>query len=292
MRPTFEAVAIEPTASWSFTHRELGEGIPFEWHYHPEYELTLTLNSRGYRYVGDDVTEYGDADLVLLGSGIPHSWRSVSEVREGEGHQVVVIKFSKPWLDRLITSFPDMAEIKGLFDHPFQGLGFSDAVSKRVIPLMLGMLDRPHSLRFVSLLEVLLELACDRSVKAIAASTVTPKVCSSTEMRIVKALNYLHENFQRGLKVAELADVACLSVSGFQRMFKRHTNCCPVDYLMTLRVAKACALLVSTDQAVGCIASEVGYSNTSLFNRQFFKLKNETPRAFRNRHEAAIASLP
>lgn len=290
MRPTFEAVAIEPSTSWSFTHRELKEGIPFEWHYHPEYELTLTLNSEGYRYIGDDVSEYGDADLVLLGSGTPHSWRSISEVRKGAGHQVVVIKFSRQWLDQLVTTFPDMAEITGLFDQPFQALHFSNGISARVIPLMLGMLDRSSSQRFVNLLGVLLELAGDRAVKAIGGSTLSSKPSYSAEKRIFKALDYLHQNFQRSIKIAEVADVACLSVSGFQRMFKRHTNTCPVDYLMGLRVAKACALLVGTDQPVGFIANSVGYSNLSLFNRQFFKLKSETPKAFRNRHEVAIAT--
>jgi AraC-like DNA-binding protein len=284
VRPTFEAVAIGPTTSWSLTHHELKEGIPYEWHYHPEHELTLTLNSHGYRYIGDDVSEYGDEDLVLLRAGTPHSWRSIREVRKGEGHKVVVIKFSPLWLDRLVTSFPDMAEVRDLFDQPFQAVGFSGVVSRRVIPLILGMPECSSSQRFINLLAVLLELANDRSVKAIGASVVASKPCSTAEIRIYKALNYLHENYQRSIKIAEVAEVACLSVSGFQRMFKRHTNTRPFDYLMNLRVAKACMLLVSTDQSVGGIASTVGYSNRALFNRQFFRLKRESPRAFRSRH--------
>ncbi|MGF6099324.1 helix-turn-helix domain-containing protein [Pseudomonas sp. 18175] len=219
----------------------------------------------------------------------PHSWRSVNEVCRGAVHQVVVIKFSQLWLEQLVTTFPDMAEIKGLFDQPFQALTFSTGISKRVTALMLGMLDRPTSWRFVNLLEVLLELAGDRSARAIGLSAVSSKSSYSAETRIFKALDYLHENFQRSIKIAEVADVACLSVSGFQRMFKRHTNSCPVEYLTGLRVAKACALLVATDKPVGFIANTVGYSNMSLFNRQFFKLKNETPRAFRSRHGVAIA---
>ncbi|WP_426808409.1 helix-turn-helix domain-containing protein [Pseudomonas sp. WOUb67] len=283
MRPTLEAVAIEPSTSWSFTHRELKEGIPFEWHYHPEYELTLTLNSEGYRYIGDDVSEYGDADLVLLRAGTPHSWRSVSEIRKGAGHQVVVVKFSQLWLDQMVTTIPEMAEIKDLFNQPFQALQFSGLIRKRVIPLLLGMLDRPSSQRFIKLLEVLLELASDRSTTVIGTSAIA-SISKSGETKILKALGYLHENFHRSIKISEVADVACLSVSGFQRMFKRHTNTCPVDYLMSLRVAKACALLVGTDQPVSFIAYSVGYSNISLFNRQFFKLKCETPKSFRNRH--------
>jgi hypothetical protein len=55
MRPFFETVTPEVGESWAFLDRRLPDGIPFEWHQHPEFELTLTLNSRGHRYVGGDV---------------------------------------------------------------------------------------------------------------------------------------------------------------------------------------------------------------------------------------------
>jgi hypothetical protein len=52
MKPQFEHVAIPKGCSIRVFHRQIVE-IPFEWHYHPEYELTLTLNSRGLRFIGD-----------------------------------------------------------------------------------------------------------------------------------------------------------------------------------------------------------------------------------------------
>ena len=42
------------------------ERIPFLWHSHPEYELTLTLNARGTRYLGTDISEFGEHDLALV----------------------------------------------------------------------------------------------------------------------------------------------------------------------------------------------------------------------------------
>ena len=65
MKPFLEKVYKPADASWSMLNRRLQDGIPFQWHHHPELELTLTLNSRGLRFVGDHVGEYGDGDLVL-----------------------------------------------------------------------------------------------------------------------------------------------------------------------------------------------------------------------------------
>ena len=59
MRPTFEQVTIEAGTSWTLLDRRLKDGIPFEWHHHPEFELTLSLNSRGHRLIGDHTGSAG-----------------------------------------------------------------------------------------------------------------------------------------------------------------------------------------------------------------------------------------
>jgi len=67
MRPFLEHLQRPPEASWSMLNRRLDDAIPFQWHHHPELELTLTLNSVGQRFVGDHVGSYGHGDLVLVG---------------------------------------------------------------------------------------------------------------------------------------------------------------------------------------------------------------------------------
>ena len=80
MRPLFEKVTVPEGASWALLDRRLDDGIPFQWHYHPEFELTLTLNSRGQRYIGDSIATYDDGDLVLLGPNLPHTWCSAERI--------------------------------------------------------------------------------------------------------------------------------------------------------------------------------------------------------------------
>lgn len=62
MRPLLEKVSLPADGSWTLLNRRLEAGIPFEWHHHPEYELTLTTNSRGRRFVGDSIGGYDDGD--------------------------------------------------------------------------------------------------------------------------------------------------------------------------------------------------------------------------------------
>jgi len=75
--------------------------------------------------------------------------------------------------------------------------------------------------------------------------------------------------------------VAALSISGFHRLFRRHTRLTLTRYVAELRIGRACSLLVNSTRPIAHIADEVGYANLANFNRQFLALKGLTPRQFR-----------
>src|SRR5260370_39848423 len=74
VNPYFEKIAAGPSSFVAYERSD--PAFPFYWHYHPEYELTLIVDSHGQRLVGDSIDDYGSGDLVLLGPNLPHSWRS------------------------------------------------------------------------------------------------------------------------------------------------------------------------------------------------------------------------
>ncbi|WEL90706.1 hypothetical protein P0D90_13620 [Pseudomonas sp. CBSPCBW29] len=114
MRASFEKIPTEANTSWTLLNRRLPEAIPFEWHHHPEYELTLTLNSRGHRYISNDVALYDDGDLVLVGPNVPHSWSSAELIDPTKPHIALVIWFSEAWADSLVQLFPEMGSTRAL----------------------------------------------------------------------------------------------------------------------------------------------------------------------------------
>ena len=105
----FEKVTVPEGASWAMLNRRLDDGIPFQWHYHPEFELTLTLNSRGQRYIGDSIATYDDGDLVLLGPNLPHTWCSTERIdaaRPHIAHRDVV--HARAWGESVTTTLAEM----------------------------------------------------------------------------------------------------------------------------------------------------------------------------------------
>jgi len=62
---TREFVGQTAGQNWHYVYRG-HVGVEFMWHYHPEFELTLTRGARGTRYLGSDVTQFDALDLVLV----------------------------------------------------------------------------------------------------------------------------------------------------------------------------------------------------------------------------------
>jgi AraC-like DNA-binding protein/mannose-6-phosphate isomerase-like protein (cupin superfamily) len=292
MRAFLETITPDDGASWALLNRRLEEGIPFEWHHHPEYELTLTLNSRGHRYIGDDIEPYDDGDLVLVGPGVPHSWCSSEKVDAARPHVALVIWFHRDWANGLLAMFPELRDIGVQLAGAEQGLGFGAATRTGVRPLIEAMPGAEPGRRLMLLLDVLLLLCRDPEMQPLANAPATPASLPTADPRIQRVLDRLHQGFAAPVSIPELAELACVSVSAFHRMFRRHTRMTAVQYVTRLRIGRACSLLIATDLPVVCIAEQVGYANLSLFNRQFLALKASTPRDFRRVHRKAANRPP
>lgn len=46
------------------------------WHYHPEYEIVMVVQSHGSRSIGDNVARFKPGDISLIGPNLPHYYRN------------------------------------------------------------------------------------------------------------------------------------------------------------------------------------------------------------------------
>ncbi|HTU51852.1 MAG TPA: AraC family transcriptional regulator [Acidobacteriaceae bacterium] len=282
MKPFREHVTVPRDASWVLFDRRL-DRIPFEWHYHPEYELTLTLNSRGQRFVGDNISGYDHGDLVLIGPRIPHTWYSGARDDHNRAPRALVLWFTEAFKSSMIEPHVELHPILRLLERSSRALRFSKTTRAKAYPLILAMTDQPAGQRLASLLSLLLLLSADRKAAPLA-SAVNQAVAapSAKEERISRVVSYLHHHYREQTTISKLMKVAALSRSSLHRLFKRHTGATINQYTTQLRVGNACALLIGTEKPISFIADEVGFGNLSNFNRQFKTVKESTPRAFRS----------
>lgn len=279
MRPYLEHLAVPPDASWAMLNRRLDEAIPFQWHHHPEFELTLTLNSRGQRFIGDHVGNYGPGDLVLVGPNLPHTWASREKPDPNGPHVALVFWFRRDWIEALIAGSVELSPVAQLIGEASNGLAFPPELGLTLARAFEAMFSRPPARRLTGLLDILGQIAASGPGQRLASQA--PQPMPGQGGRFDRVLLHLHQHYDEPLRLEDLADVAALSLSGLHRMFLRHTRTTISDYVAGLRIGEACARLSGSRQPIQHIAAEVGYGSLANFNRQFRRLRGMTPSAYR-----------
>lgn len=278
-------MTIAPDGSWMACRRLFDDGIPFDWHRHAEFELTLTTNSRGLRCVGDSIEPYADGDLVLLGGNVPHAWVSLDKTAAADPHASHVFWLRPDLTQRLVDTTARLRPLKRMLLAAGRGVVYSADTSRAVR----ARVDALHAAqtapeRLERLIGILALLAQDRSCRLLCPPALPEQeaVQPSEDVRVERTLAYIHRHYDAYISIPELASLAALSVPALHRLFRRHTRLTVSDYIARLRIGKACSLLVSTSKPLSVIAAKVGYTNTGDFTRQFLALRKRTPCEFRS----------
>jgi len=98
---------------------------------------------------------------------------------------------------------------------------------------------------------------------------------------IIKVQEWLQDNFQVNIHIADVAKRFKMSVRSLNRRFKHASNSTPLQYLQELRIAHAKALLKQSNLVVAEVADKVGYQDASYFTGLFKKLNAVTPNEYR-----------
>jgi len=96
-----------------------------------------------------------------------------------------------------------------------------------------------------------------------------------------QVIDYLQEHFDRSHTLESLGQACGYNPRYLARRFKKETGLSPIDYLIRIRLGKACELLCRTSATIGEIAQSVGYDDMFYFNRLFKKNLGCSPGRYR-----------
>ena len=102
------------------------------------------------------------------------------------------------------------------------------------------------------------------------------------------ARDYIVENFDRDISVADAAGYVFLSQGYFTRAFRDETGMSPMAFLMQVRVSRACKMLEQRDMKISGIATMVGFSSPQRFNAAFRKHTGMTPMEYRKTDRKSV----
>ena len=99
--------------------------------------------------------------------------------------------------------------------------------------------------------------------------------------RLQLVLEFIADNYETDLSIADLAQVAGMSAFHFAREFKRSTGTTPHQYLIKFRIQHAKELLAESKLPLVEVGFRSGFSHQSHFTRLFHRITGTTPQSYR-----------
>jgi len=250
------------------------------WHYHPELELTLIRKGRGIRLVGDNLEEFDDGDIILLGSNLPHMWRNDPAYFDKSSvlHvEAIAIHFMANFWGTSFYDLPEMKHIRDLFERARQGIKIKGKTRDLVQTKMEAILQVTGVKRIEYLLNLLELIASSTTCEILSSSGFTKTYNLTNTDKINDIYVYTFNHFKSRITIKDIAEQVNLSPHSFCRYFKTRTLKTYWQFLSEIRVGYACKLLIENRISISQVCYESGFHNLSNFNRCFKSITNKTP---------------
>ena len=253
-------------------------------HQHEEIQMSFIVKGEGTLVVGDTVTEYHKDDMIVIGSNLPHVFRSDLNT-EGKSLMLTLF-FSKTSFGEHFFELNEFASIRGIFDKSSYGLKIVSH-KKQLKALFLSLKKQTRLERFISLLQILRILRSSKT-KQLSSFIHQRSYSDIHGKRMGAVLEYTMNHYTEAIDLLTISNVASMTSHSFCKYFKQRTNKTYIQFLNEIRIENACKILLKNkEMTIDDAALHSGFTSTSNFNRKFKRIKKMTPSEFRKRSSAS-----
>ena len=232
----------------------------FKAHKHDCIELLYFLYGNARVITGDTSVQASFYDIVIYPKGMLHT-----ECLQFDHHQEIICL----WVDIPGLDLPEILRIQDKDAHVkwlFENL-HAEYKSKSPCPALLT-----HYTKSIALI--------------LGRHFFEKRTESDMVSRVIL---YMQDHLTEPISVQQLADMVYVSKSYLSRLFKQKTGVSLMDYLNSLRMESAKAMLVASNLNTEEIAYQTGYHSTKFFYRAFRAYTGMSTREYRNREAQSRA---
>lgn len=161
-----------------------------------------------------------------------------------------------------------------------------DPIIEHVAQILMGELDRkPHPAQTLIVDQMSFALAAHllRSYN-VFEPVVSRALPALSRVEVARLTEYIEDNLDRPIGLAELAGIVNVSRFHFARLFKRSTGMTAISFVEQCRIRRAQSLIRETAIPLSEIALMTGFADQSHFTRRFHRHVGCTPAAFARAH--------
>ena len=279
MKPHLLKIHLKPEHSFNVRY-DIVPHFYNKWHYHPEVELVHIIKGSGRQFIGDNIHHFKPDDMILLGSNLPHLWRSDEKFLKPQSKlkvEAIVIHFMPDCLGEAFLKLPENKALLHLIDKAQMGVRVKNQTKRQVSGLMQDLLVAKNSERIILLLQIMQAIAHSRQTKTVCSPGLQFVYNPTETERMNGIYQYIMTHFSGEITLAQIAKVAHIGPHSFCRYFKSRIKKTFSRFLLEVRIGHACKLLAETHKPVADICYDCGFNNFSNFNRHFKSMTGKTP---------------
>lgn len=284
MKPHFHKVPSQLESSFS-VRRDTSFGSL--WHFHPELELHYLIKGEGVRFIGDNISNFSDGEVVLLGENLPHKWccrtdRSQDVTRREV--DAIVLHFPSNFMGNETLLLPEARLLPLLYEKAKRGMVIINESRERLIPLIEAASKAENLDRLVTLLSILQILSETKDFYQVTREQSFFQLRKYETERLNIVCSYTMANYSQHITLEKIAAISHLTETSFCRYFKLMTNKTYYDFLTEIRINHACYFLIEDKMSIEQVADKCGFYNISNFYRQFKKVIGTTPLTYKREY--------
>ena len=249
-------------------------------HQHEEIQLCAIIQGEGSLVVGDSINEYKSGDILIIGSNLPHVFKSDTSNCETTFMQTLF--FTKTSFGEAFFELGDFTELQSLFKISENG-GIVTNNHQAILTLFSALKKASNLNRFILFLKIMNQLL-QVDIKPLSTFIYQKKYSDNEGKRMSTIMEFTMNHFQNEITLASIASISNMTPNAFCRYFKQRTNKTYFQFLIEVRIENACRLLKNKDVLITEVSEKSGFKNISNFNRKFKENKGITPSKFRGQH--------
>ncbi|MEZ4902340.1 MAG: AraC family transcriptional regulator [Spirosomataceae bacterium] len=251
-------------------------------HFHPEFQLTLIKEGSGTLIVGDCIDRFQPYDLVLLGMNVPHVMLNDTNLGDRKPiNEVIAYSFFKEndFGDFFIKS-PELLHISTFLREASYGIRLRCNTSNGLIEEFEKVNQQRPFEQLITLLKILDTLAVSPYSERLSVTAYKQPSKPIDHQRLEKVFTFILTHYDKDISLEDVSNIAHLTPQAFCRFLRVHTRKTFSQLLNEVRIERACRLLRDSTQSISQIAYACGYANLSNFNRQFKQIMEMPPRDY------------
>ncbi len=261
----------------SFIHDDIGIFMPVAgaclyavtpFHTHPSYLFIISFNKLTQLVFENKTVGAEKGKIQGVSPNIPHH-----EVSTGGIPRYVAIFIRREYFEKQFEKYNS-------YLPRFVGQGYEN--SRILLPYIKEFIIEAES-RLPGHEEVLKALSmqiCHSIIRSVL--TQKPKrIETSCRIEVINVIEFIHDNVERKITLADMAKQVNISPTHFARIFKKETGLTPNEYLLKTRLDIAKKLLLAQEDTITEISMKCGFGSTAYLSDRFFCAFQITPSEYR-----------